>query len=131
MFILDLLAALMIGLVVVWFVSIAFNTKGPWDSFLWFFLAVGLFAWVGGIWMVPFGPSWGGIGWLPFAFMGILAVLMLTAASPRSSRRRGDFKGKAKTDEEARIGIDIFFWGLIICLLIFGTSHYIWFPRVL
>ena len=88
MFVAHLLVALVFGLFIVGMVSLAFGTRGPWGSFLAFFLVVSLFSWAGGVWLVPFGPAWRGIGWFPILFMGILVSLLLTAASPRSSRRR-------------------------------------------
>lgn len=130
MFILDLLVAVAFGLAIVWIVSFAFNTRGPWNSYLWFFMVVALFAWAGGVWLVPFGPSWGGIGWFPIIFMGIIAVLLLTAASPRTSRKRMAVKGTSKMDGDIRVSIDALFWVLIVFLLLFGTSHYVWYPRV-
>jgi multisubunit Na+/H+ antiporter MnhB subunit len=130
MFILDLLVAVAFGLAIVWIVSLAFNTRGPWNSLLWFFMVVALFAWAGGVWLVPFGPSWGGIGWFPILFMGIIAVLLLTAASPRTSRKSMPVKQSSKMDGEIRVSIDALFWVLIVFLLVFGTSHYVWYPRV-
>jgi hypothetical protein len=131
MFIVDILVALCIGLALVWIVSLAFSTKGPWDSFLWFFVMVVLFTWVGGIWLVPFGPSWGGIGWFPFIFVGFLAVMVLTAASPRSYHRFvPGTKITPAPDNRGTIAVDLFFWALVICFLIFGTGHYFWYPRV-
>ena len=47
MFIADLFVALSFGLFIVWVISLAFGTRGPWDSFLWFFVVVSLFAWAG------------------------------------------------------------------------------------
>jgi hypothetical protein len=127
----DLLVALFIGLVIVGVASYAFNTKGPWDSFLWFFVVVALFAWAGGVWVTPFGPSWGGIGWLPILFMGILAAVLLTAASPKSYHRliRGK-NGRPAFPGKNVIAVDLFFWILILCLLFFGSSHYYWYPRI-
>ena len=130
MFVVDLLVALVLGLALVWIVSLVFNTRGPWNSLLWFFIVVALFAWAGGAWLVPFGPSWRGIGWLPIFFMGIVAALLLTAASPRSPRKRTEEKELPKTDYEIRVSIDALFWVLIVLLLIFGASHYVWYPRV-
>jgi hypothetical protein len=130
MFFVDLLVALCVGWVLVWLVSLAFSTKGPWDSFLWFFLVVALFTWVGGVWLVPFGPSWGGIGWFPFIFVGVLAVLMLTAASPRSYHRIvPGTKITPAPENRSVIAVDVFFWLFILCLLVFGSSHYYWYPR--
>ena len=128
MFIVDLFVALVFGLFIVWIVSLAFGTRGPWGSLLWFFLVVSLFAWAGGVWLVPFGPMWGGIGWLPIIFMGILVALLLTAASPRTSRKRVTKQEKATADAESKADVDAIFWILVICLLIFGVGHY-WYPR--
>jgi hypothetical protein len=125
MFIPHLLIALVSGLLIVWIVFIAFGTKGPWGSFLWFFMVVFLFAWAGGVWLTPFGPTLRGIGWLPIIFMGILAALLLTAASPRTSRKRVAAQEKAETDAERTAVVDAIFWVLIICLVGFGVTHYV------
>jgi hypothetical protein len=124
MFIIDLLVALFFGMIIVSVVSRAFGTRGPWDSYLLFFLVVSLFAWAGGVWLVPFGPVYWGIGWLPIVFMGILVSLLLTAASPRTRRLRMKSKEKDTTNQESRAVVDAIFWILIICLLIFGFGHY-------
>jgi hypothetical protein len=115
-------------LVIVWVVSLAFGTRGPWDSFLLFFLVVGIFAWAGGVWIVPFGPTWGGIGWLPIILMGVFVALLLTAASPRTPRKRLEPEEKDLAASETRAVVDAIFWVLVICLLLFGLSHYPWFP---
>ena len=130
MFVIDLIVALFSGLFIVWIVSLAFGTKGPWGNLLWFFLVVSLFAWAGGVWLVPFGPTLWGIGWLPIIFMGILVSLLLTAASPRTRRWRLTSKEKAASDAENRAVVDAIFWILVICLLIFGIGHYGWYPRM-
>lgn len=132
MFIVDLLVALVFGLFIVWIVSRAFGTRGPWGSLLWFFLVVSLFAWAGGVWLVPFGPAWLGMSWLPIVFMGILVALLLTAASPRTPRRRmtaEEEDAKARADAESNVAVDVIFWVVIICLLIFALSHYAWHPH--
>ncbi|HXL72386.1 MAG TPA: hypothetical protein VN963_02065 [bacterium] len=130
MFIADFLAALAIALFVVWIFSFAFGAKGPWNSFLWFFLVVALFAWAGGIWLVPFGPRWYGIGWLPIFLMALLAAFLVSASSPRSSRQSAKNKKQTAADDERRSALDLVFWLLIIFLVIFGTSHYLWNPQV-
>jgi hypothetical protein len=129
MFIADLVVALAFGLFIVWLVSLAFGTKGPWDSFLWFFVVVSIFAWAGGVWLVPFGPMWLGIGWLPIIFMAFLVSLLLTAASPRTRRWRKAEQAKANADAGNRVVVDTIFWVLLICLLFFGFGHYPWFPH--
>jgi hypothetical protein len=132
MFIVDLLVALGFGLFIVWIVSLVFGTRGPWGSLLWFFLVVALFAWAGGVWLVPFGPMWQGVSWLPIIFMGILAALLLTAASPRTPRRRMTAREedrKDRADAESNVAVDLIFWVVIIFLLVFALSHYAWYPH--
>jgi len=130
MFIVDLVVALIVGLIIVSVVSRAFGTKGPWGSLLWFFLVVSLFAWAGGVWLVPFGPIFWGIGWLPIIFMGFLVSLLLTAASPRTPRWRRASQKEITSEAETRAVVDVIFWVVIICLLIFGIGHYTSYPRV-
>jgi hypothetical protein len=130
MFIIDLFVALVVGMIIVLIVSRAFGTKGPWGSLLWFFLVVSLFAWAGGVWLVPFGPMFWGIGWLPIIIMGFLVSLILTAASPRTPRWRRASKEEVTSEAGTRAVVDIIFWVVIICLLIFGLGHYTSYPRV-
>ena len=129
MFIADLFVALSVGLFVVWIVSLAFGTKGPWDSFLWFFIVVSIFAWAGGVWLVPFGPMWWGIGWLPIILMAFFVSLLLASASPRTRRWRRAAQENANADAGSRVVVDTIFWVLLICLLFFGFGHYPWFPH--
>ena len=129
MFIADLVVALAFGLFIVWIVSLAFGTRGPWDSFLWFFIVVSIFAWAGGVWLVPFGPTWWGIGWLPIILMAFFVSLLLASASPRTRRWRRAAQEKANADAGSRVVVDTIFWVLLICLLFFGFGHYPWFPH--
>lgn len=127
MFIADLFVALAFGFFIVWIFFIIFGTRGPWNSFLWFFLLVSLFSWAGGIWLVPFGPLWHGSNWLPIVLMGILISLLLVAASPRPSRKRVTEQEKVVVDANKAIENGIL-WILIIILLFFGISHYARYP---
>jgi hypothetical protein len=87
---------------------------------------VSLFAWAGGVWLVPFGPRWWGIGWLPIIFMGFLVSMLLTAASPRIPRKRRNSQEETIAEVESKVVIDTIFWVMIICLLFFGIFHYNW-----
>ena len=136
----SLLFALSIGLAVALVWSALFDTHGPWNSFFWFFLVIFLFSWGGGFFVAPFGPlGWGGVAWLPLIFMGVFMALLLTAASPRSARRRtrstdpkhqgSNSQAKAIKDLEVVVAVDLFFWALIVvlcCLVLFnviGNPH--------
>jgi hypothetical protein len=50
---------------------------------IWICLIIFLTTWAGGIWVRPFGPSFRGIYWLPFLFIGIIIVLILAVSYPR------------------------------------------------
>jgi hypothetical protein len=119
----DMLVAMAAAVFIVWIVSRSFGTKGPWDSFLWFVLVVALFAWAGGIWIMPFGPRWWGIGWFPIIWMGILVALLLTSVSPRTSRKSEAATNKAAVSEH-KAEVDIILWVLIALLFAFAISHY-------
>jgi hypothetical protein len=123
MIIADLLVAFAFALLIVWIFSLIFKSKGPWNSYLWFFLVVGLFAWAGGVWLMPFGPKWYGVGWMPILLMCFIAVLLVTAATSRSPR--GIVKRKRNiVESEGKAALDIVFWLLIIFLVLLGSSHY-------
>jgi len=55
---------------------------------------------------------------------------MVTAATSRSPQ--GIVKKKRIIEEsEGKAALDIFFWLLIIGLVLFGTSHYVWNPNII
>jgi len=130
MFFADMIAALVVGLAMVFVISLAFGTKGPWGNLLWFFIVVALFAWVGGVWFRPYGPVWYGAGWLPIIFVGFLVAMLLAAASPRHRRKRLAAKEKSIAAEESETAVDAFFWILIVILVLAATSHYYWYPQI-
>lgn len=45
MFITHLIYALFIGLAIAWIFGLALGTRGPWNSFFWFFFVIFLFSW--------------------------------------------------------------------------------------
>ena len=136
MFLLGLIYALVIGSFISWFWTYAFDTHGPWNSFFLFFLVIFLFSWGGGTWVMPFGPTAWGVSWLPFICMGVFMALLLTAATPKASRRRvriiplhrtaAKEKRLAAQDRSIETSFDIFFWMLIIVLASFVFGNYFW-----
>jgi hypothetical protein len=139
MFITHLIYALFIGLAIAWLFGLALGTRGPWNSFFWFFFVIFLFSWGGGVWLTPFGPTGWGVSWLPFLVMGVFITLLLSAATPQSSRRRMGSKGQAVdaaylTEQVAEkkgseTALDVFFWILIVGLGVVIVCHYIWHPQ--
>ena len=130
MFIADLLIALVSGLIIVWFVSLVFDTRGPWGSLWRFYLVASLIAWAGGIWIAPFGPHWRGTGGMSILVMGIFVSLLIAAVSPRSSHSQAGTQKSFPMDINPPANVDEFFWVLILCSLVFGFGHYAWYPRI-
>ena len=132
MFFADFFAALIIGSLIVFLISLAFRTKGPWGSMLWFFIVVSLFAWVAGVWLRPYGPVWFGVGWIPIIFVGFLVAFLLTSVSPRKTRPPVPviLKEETVSAEERKTAADAFFWILIMVLVFLAFSHYYWYPQL-
>jgi len=130
MFIADFFAALLFGAIIVFSLSRTFSTKGPWGSLLTFLIVVVLFAWVGGVWLRPYGPVWLGVSWIPIVFIGFLTALLLTTASPRDRWNRFSTKKKSAVIENRKADADVFFWVLIICLVMLAMSHFFWYPQM-
>jgi hypothetical protein len=64
-------------------------------------------------WIVPFGPIYWGISWLPLFFMILIFALLFSARpSYQNPKKESD-----TADEAAAFSIGIFFW-ILLCLLI-------------
>ena len=131
--------ALFIGLGIAWLFSLALDTRGPWDSFWWFFVVIFLFSWGGGLWITPFGPTGWGVSWMPFLMVGFFVTVLLLAATPQSSRRRMGSKNKAADakmlkeraadEKEVENAIDLTYWFLVVGLVAIIFCNYIWHPQ--
>lgn len=120
MIIAELLIALGIGLVVVFFFSLVLGRRGPWvrsgglGGLLWFFLVIFLGAWAVGVWVDPLGPALWGVTWLPFFFGALVFALLLAALS--------DPPGRSATatgpEAEANVALGLFFWFLLLALVV-------------
>ena len=139
MFITHLIYALFIGLGIAWLFGLALGTRGPWNSFFWFFFVIFLFSWGGGVWLTPFGPTGWGVSWMPFLAMGFFITLLLSAATPQSSRRRivsngpaadaAYIKQQAAENKGSETALDVFFWILVVGLSAVIFCNYIWHPQ--
>ena len=124
----DLFAAILFGLVIVYFLSRTFGTKGPWGSFPAFWAVVVLFAWTAGVWLRPYGSLWMGINWMPIVIVGFLAAALLAALSPRNSPFF--YKNKRDSVENRKTNVNVFFWIFIFCLFLMAMSHFFWYPQM-
>lgn len=115
MFFIDLLFALVIGLLLTALFALLFNTRGPWEVIWVFLLIIVLGAWVGGLWLVPFGPVLFDVAWVPFLLAGLFFALILAAATPPPPTAAGTSVSPAGT--EAALAFSIFFWILLLGLV--------------
>jgi hypothetical protein len=120
MIVAELLVALGVGLLVVFFFSLVLGRRGPWvraggmNGLLWFFLVVFLGAWAVGAWADPVGPLAWGVSWLPFLFGALVFALLLAAVPDRSTRP----VTAAGPEAEADVALGLFFWFLLLALVV-------------
>lgn len=125
MFLVDVLFALISALVLAFFFTFGLRRRGPWGTFLPFFLILFLAVWAIGIWIVPVGPAfWGGHG-ITFLIVGVLVAMLMTlvpqpppdaVSKTPIPRERGDADVPDAPQMEA---LGVFFWALLLfCVLI-------------
>ena len=116
MFFVDLLFALLIGLLLSVLFTLIFDARGPWDIFWVFLLLVVLGSWVGGLWLVPFGPVLFDVAWIPFLLAGLFFALILAAATPPPPfSTRTDVTPPAGSGTV--LAFSLFFWILLLGLV--------------
>jgi hypothetical protein len=97
---------------------IFFDPKNWMTDFILF-----LATWAGGLWVMPFGPVWWGVPWLPFLLVGLFIALLLAALIPGETQRPrpktpSEIQRQAHADAESIIALDIFFWFSIVGFLV-------------
>src|SRR6056297_1757313 len=119
-FIFDMLFVLALALVLSALFTFVFKKKGPWASYLAFFLVLFFATWAVGVRMVGFGPYlFGVVNWLPYLFVGLIFALIL-AAVPAEGQIKVD------TGPESGHPFNVYFWILIILLVIAVIAAYVW-----
>jgi hypothetical protein len=104
--------------------------EADWSTAVFVFLLLFLFAWAGGVWLTPFGPTLFNVYWLPFVVVALAyALLLLAAAPPRfpGKRSRGTVSNasvEAEREEVAATAFGLFFWVLAVALIIALAAFY-------
>ena len=124
MFLIHFILALCISVLLTGFFTVIVRRTTTLPLFI-FFLIVFLGTWVGGIWIMPLGPTIGGVFWLPFFFTGLILSLLLLAVLPPGPprvvfRRRVQIDREEKTEEI----IGIFFVVLMTALIVGIVGRY-------
>src|SRR4051794_38751366 len=82
MFYSGLFAAALISLILTLVSAFFLGKRGPWGSLWTFFLVLFLTLCTVSIYIVPIGPIYWGIAWIPITIAGIIVTILLIAAMP-------------------------------------------------
>ena len=129
----EFLISLVVALVVCVIFELVTRRKARRTGFVWFFLFVLMATWAGGVWLRPFGPSWGNIRWLQFLVVGLLVVLMFALFTPlKPPRGRHDTLDQldeiAQEKELAKvtyITLGIVFWIVFVIFILAIITRYL------
>jgi hypothetical protein len=113
---LDLVFAVVSGLVLLILLTLVFRRSGSWSTIVAYFVVISLSAWVGGLWLRPAGPTLFGIYWLTFLFTGAIVTLLIAVLiPPEPLKRRGTEPIEVRVERRKLLGV--FFWVLIVLLI--------------
>lgn len=122
-----LVLAVVVSLLLTGVFIYGFRKRGPWNSFLTFFILVALGAWAGGVWFPGTGPSIWGVNWLPFFIVGLLVSLLLVAAMPAippDTTVQLVKEGEKAPEAKKRMVLGIYFWLVVIAFAILIVTRY-------
>jgi Ca2+/Na+ antiporter len=129
----EFLASLTVALLVCVIFALVTRRKIRRTGFGWFFLFVLIATWAGGVWLRPFGPSWGDIRWLQFLIAGLVVVLLFALFAPLKAPR-GRHETIDQLQEIARqkelqkvtyLTLGIVFWVVLVILIAAIAIRYV------
>jgi hypothetical protein len=126
----DLLIALAVTVVVMLVLMVLFGWGRRDSRTLLIALAVFLAAWVGGLWLAPFGPSVSGSYWAPFLAAAVLFTLIWLAVAPwpvwgRQRRAPDTPPSEAPLTADALLVVGGFYWTLLAVLVALIVIAYV------
>lgn len=103
---------------------------GPRGGFLFFFLALFLAIWAGGIWLTEFGPQLLGAPIMDFLVVGLVLTLLIAslthprrrAIKPRTDEHRGQ---ERELEAASVVAIGAFFWVFLALLAVSIVVRYL------
>lgn len=117
-----LFAAALIALMFTVSSAIFLGRRGPWGSMWTFFLVLFLALAMVSIYVVPIGPVYWGIAWMPIVIAGVIVTVLLIAAMPhpvhKGGRAEQDRDDVNDTPDFPVTPVGRFFWVLIILFVI-------------
>lgn len=115
----EILFSFIIALFLTMFFAYGFKNNGPWGNIWSFFIILFLGIWASSFYLLPVGPLFHGIDWIPLFFIGLFFALLLASVMPsdvqRKNRRHKDVEPGGPP---AMVAIGGFFWILIILLVL-------------
>ena len=115
---LEIIVIFFIALFVAVIFTYIFKNKNPWSFFLIIFLA----SWTAQLWIVPVGPRFLGVFWIPILTVGVFFayILSLTLAKPENPRKEIIEKqvGVETDEDKTSIAFGAIFWILLLILTI-------------
>ncbi|MFW6219156.1 MAG: hypothetical protein ACOC3S_03460 [Bacteroidota bacterium] len=103
-----------------------FKSRGPWNSMWAFFIILLLTLFAAGLWIIPAGPQWNEVAWVPLLFVGVLFALILAAATYtkpygeelNTNKPREINEEVSKNTIATMAAFGLFFWLLLISLIV-------------
>lgn len=108
-------AAFVVALILALLFGAAFGGRKFWRGFILFFLIIFLVGWSSQLWIMPFGPVWWGVAWLPLIFVAVVFSFLMLAFTPRVN---GATESSDKNSQKSSgVALGIFFWFLVVMLV--------------
>ncbi|MBD3419106.1 MAG: hypothetical protein GF398_03205 [Chitinivibrionales bacterium] len=127
MLIFQLFIALLVALGLTAIFSFFLRIRPGLDMLI-FFIIVFLVSWVGGLWLIPFGPYVAGVRFFPFLFFALI-IAVLVAAFPRPwyrPRTRGEALRQSESQKQERKIVTGLFWVLLVLLVLAIGVRYLY-----
>jgi hypothetical protein len=114
----SIIAALALALLISMLFSMTYGKRNrKWTPVIYLFFILFMAGIAGQYWIVPMGPSFYGIYWVPLFFIVTIFALLFTAPF-HSKRKINPGEGDPAASDTASISINAFTWLLVILLMV-------------
>jgi len=127
LFVLDIILSVLVAVGLTELLVRAFRVRASWRRRWSAWLIVFLAAWGGGVWLMPGAAA--EVGWvaycLPFTLVGLVAIVVIAAASPlHRLTTAADREAFEREEQAVTVSVIVFFWSLCALLLAAVASGY-------
>lgn len=127
---LDVLLALLVGLLFAAILVYGFGRRapGPMAGFLFFAVLLFFVVWAGSVWIAPIGPELWGVPFVTMLLVGLVVAMIIAAvAAPAPIETTAPDQQGVAPPAAAGWGCGILFWLTIAILLAAAVARYTWF----